>query len=408
MNTNRILQRTEPLSIAQTPFIKEMETDEESETEEDYKRRREFIHAYLTMDNENEQVKREETETEGDTVGTPEEQKKKLIQAYLTSAMEEEETPEELNERRKLIHAYSKCTMDNNEEQIEQDEVDTYLRTSAEEEQKSSMEEEYNKEEPFEEYDKDEPFEENDDEGKWMTQFSYPTEEEENALFIAFMTGNVEDQKTWINAKMNLARATTDKETRRREKEILDRIIPTEIVDLDKVFEEEDEEETNDFSECRTYDQENEFSPTNHGIYSLLFSEEEKSDKFIDEHQEEEDAQPSKSLITSYRDHRRQDKETVYSLSSELDNQLIGAKYFTEQDACWGYDDEHIRDKDKWEMTKTNQGLFEPLVISSSPHSLTTSQTNTDEIFLNQKNEQLNTDNRDNDIQMKEQCYDFK
>src|SRR5271155_1346595 len=80
-----IIQRTEPLSTAQTPFIKEMETDEESETEEDYKRRREFIHAYLTMDNENEQVKREETETKGDTVETPEEQKKRLIQAYLTS-----------------------------------------------------------------------------------------------------------------------------------------------------------------------------------------------------------------------------------------------------------------------------------------------------------------------------------
>src|SRR5271168_1034501 len=98
---------------------------------------------------------------------------------------------------------------------------------------------------------------------------------------------NIENQKTWINTRMNLARTQTNKETRRREEEILDRIIPTEIVDLDKVFEEKDEEETNDFSECRTYDQENEFSPTNHGIYSLLFSEEEKSDEFIDEHQEE-------------------------------------------------------------------------------------------------------------------------
>jgi hypothetical protein len=77
------------------------------------------------------------------------------------------------------------------------------------------MEEEYDEEEPFEEYDKEEPFEENNNEGKWTTQFSYPTEEEENALFIGFMTGNVEDQKTWINAKMNLARATTNEETRR-------------------------------------------------------------------------------------------------------------------------------------------------------------------------------------------------
>src|SRR5271168_2377913 len=123
-----IKQRIKSQSIAQPTerTIEEMETDEESETEEDYKRRREFIHAYLTMDNEDKQVNHEETETEGDIVGTPEEQKKRLIQACLTSTMEEEETAEELNERRKLIHAYSKHTMDNDEEQTEQDEIDTY------------------------------------------------------------------------------------------------------------------------------------------------------------------------------------------------------------------------------------------------------------------------------------------
>src|SRR5271168_2202686 len=89
----------------------------------------------------------------------------------------------------------------------------------------------------------------------------YPTEEEENALFIVFMTGNVEDQKTWINANMNLARASPNEETRRREEEILDRIIPTEI--MDKAFEEEDEEEIDNLSECQPYnlpeDQEEDF-----------------------------------------------------------------------------------------------------------------------------------------------------
>src|SRR5271168_377334 len=104
--------------------------------------------------------------------------------------------------------------MDNNEEQTEQDEIDTYLRTSTEEEQKPSTWEEYDEDEPFEEYDKDESLKENDDKGKWTTQFSYPTKEE-NTLFIAFMTGNVEDQKTWINAKKNLARTSTNEETRR-------------------------------------------------------------------------------------------------------------------------------------------------------------------------------------------------
>src|SRR6202522_631601 len=136
-----IKQRIESQSITQTPFIEEMESDEEDQ----------------------------KTETEEDTIDTPEEQKKRLIQAYLTSTMEKEETAEEQNERRKLIHAYSKCTMDNNDEQIEQDETEMYLRTSTEEEQKPSTWEEYNEEEPFEKYDKDESFKENDNEGKWPT-----------------------------------------------------------------------------------------------------------------------------------------------------------------------------------------------------------------------------------------------
>src|ERR1700678_296539 len=405
-----IIQRTEPLSTAQTPFIKEMETDEESETEEDYKRRREFIHAYLTMDNKNKQVKQEETETDEGIIGTPEEQKERLLHAYLTSTMEKEETTEELNERRKLIHAYSKRTMDNDEEQTEQDEIDTYLRTSTEEKQKPLTWEEYDEEEPFEEYDEDESFKENDDEGKWTTQFSYPTEEEENALFIAFMTGNVEDQKTWINAKMNLARATTNEETRRREKEILDRIIPTEIMNLDESFGEGDEEEMDDLSECRTHGQEDESSPMNHGIYSLLFSEEEKSDKFIDEHREEEDAQPSKPLITSYQDHGRQDEETVNSssLTTEPNEQLDKARYFTELDVRWKYDDRHTEDEDQWKINfETNQKLFEPMVILSRLYSPTTSQVKTDEIFRDQKDEHQIIVNMDYDIQTKGQDTEY-
>src|SRR6202522_4614190 len=181
-----------------------------------------------------------------------------------------------------------------------------YLRTSTEEEQKPSTWEEYDKEEPLEEYEEDKSFK-NDDEGKWTTQFSYPTEEEENALFIAFMTGNVEDQKTWINAKMNLARATTDEETRTREKEILDRIIPTGIMDLDKPFEEEDEEEMDDLSKCRTYDhnmnQEEDFAWKDYQVYSSSLSKQEKPDEFVDENTEEEDIQSLESLNISYQNH---------------------------------------------------------------------------------------------------------
>src|SRR6202522_679639 len=197
-----IMQRTEPLSTAQTPFIKEMETDEESETEEDYKRRREFIHAYLTMDNEDKQVNHRETETDEGIIGTPEEQKRRLLHAYLTSTMEKEENErEEQNNRRELLHVYSKRMMDNDEVQTEQDETDTYLRASMEEEQEPSTWEEYDEEEPFEENDEDESSKENDDEGKWMTQFSYPTKEEEDALFIVFMSGTVEDQQNGSTRK---------------------------------------------------------------------------------------------------------------------------------------------------------------------------------------------------------------
>src|ERR1700678_902345 len=223
-----IILKTEPLSIAQTqtPFIEEMESDQEDQ----------------------------EIETEEEFVETTEEQeeRRRLIHAYLTSTMEKEGNErEEQNNRRELLHAYSKLTMDNDNKQIELDKTETYLGTSTEEEQKPLTWEEYKKDEPFEEYNKDEPFKENDDEGKWTTQFSYPTKEEENTLFIAFMTGNVEDQKTWINAKMNLTRTQTNQEIRRREEEILDRIIPTEIMDLDETFE---EEETDDLSECQPYD----------------------------------------------------------------------------------------------------------------------------------------------------------
>src|ERR1700678_2957347 len=330
------------------------EEDQETETEGDTVetpeiQKERLIHAYLTMDNENEQEKQKEPETNKGIIGTPEEQKERLLHAYLTSTMEKEEQ----NNRRELLHMYSKRTMDNDEVQTEQDETDTYLRTSMEEVQEPSTWEEYDEEEPLEGYDKDEPFEENDDEGKWTTQFSYPTEEEENTLFIVFMTGNVEDQKTWINAKMNLARATTNKETRRREEEILNRINPTEIVDSDEAFSKEDKEETDDLSENRPYDltmdQEEDLISKNYQIYPSSLLEQEKSDEFIEENTEEEDIQSLESLNISYRNHRRQDEETVDSLSltTESDGQLEKARYFSELDMCWKYNNKRIVDEDQ-------------------------------------------------------------
>src|ERR1700678_2937352 len=331
------------------------------------------------MDNKDEQVNYKETKTDEGIIGTPEEQKERLIHAYLTMEKDKNEQ-EEPNRRRELIHAYSKRTMDNDKEQTEQDETDTYLRTSMEEEQEPSTWEEYNEEEPLEGYDKDDPCEENDDEGKWTTQFSYPTKEEENALFIAFMTGNVEDQKTWINAKMNLARATTDEETRKREKEILDRIIPTEIKDLDEPFEEEDEEETDDLSECRTYDHDmnQEEDSADYQIYPFSLPEREKSDEFIDENTEEEDIQSLESLNISYRNHERQGEKTVNSLRTKPDERLHKARYFSVRYEHWKYDDGHTEDENQWRINfGIDQELFDPTDIFSSPYNPpTTSRTN--------------------------------
>src|SRR5271168_2749767 len=105
-----IRQRIESQSIAQTqtPFIEEMELDEEDQ----------------------------EIETEEEFVETTEEQeeRRRLIHAYLTSTMEKEGNREEQqNNRRELLHAYSKFTMDNDNKQTEQDKTETYLRTSMEE-----------------------------------------------------------------------------------------------------------------------------------------------------------------------------------------------------------------------------------------------------------------------------------
>src|SRR5271168_2954961 len=146
---------------------------------------------------------------------------------------------------------------------------------------------------------------------------------------------------------MNLARASTNEETRRREEEILDRIIPTGIMDLDEDF---DEEETDNLSECRTYnhDMDQEEDSIDYQVYPFSLSEQEKSDKFIDKDTEEEDIQSLESLNISYLNHGRQDEETVYPLS-ELDdsNQLERAKCFTKQNVQWGYDNKHIKEEDK-------------------------------------------------------------
>ncbi|VDC04290.1 unnamed protein product [Peniophora sp. CBMAI 1063] len=51
-------------------------------------------------------------------------------------------------------------------------------------------------------------------------------------------------------------------------------------------------------------------------------------------------------------------------LIQELLHKLKGARYFTKLDVCWGYNNVHIKEGDKWKATfRINMGLFEPTVM---------------------------------------------
>src|SRR6202522_519669 len=190
----------------------------------------------------------------------------------------------------------------------------------------------------------------------------------------------------------------------------MDRIIPTEIMDLDEPFEEEDEEEMDDLSECRTYahDMNREENSADYQIYPFSLSEQEKTDEFTDENTGEEDIQSSESLNISYQNHRRQDEETVNSLSltTEPDGQLDKARYFSELDVCWKYDDRHTEDENQWRINfGTDQELFDPTDIFSSPYNPpTTSRTKMKEETT--ENTRCVTERtRDNDLFTKPEDY---
>ena len=70
-------------------------------------------------------------------------------------------------------------------------------------------------------------------------------------------------------------------------------------------------------------------------------------------------------------------------LIPELIAKLRGAKYFTKLDVCWGFNNVHIKEGDKWKATfRTNRGLFEPLVMFfGRTNSPATFQTMMDNIF---------------------------
>jgi len=74
------------------------------------------------------------------------------------------------------------------------------------------------------------------------------------------------------------------------------------------------------------------------------------------------------------------------------------AKYFMKLDFCWGYNNVCIKEGDKWKATfRTNQGLFEPLVMFFSlTNSPATFQVMMNDIFKELINEGVVTIYMDN------------
>ena len=70
-------------------------------------------------------------------------------------------------------------------------------------------------------------------------------------------------------------------------------------------------------------------------------------------------------------------------LISKLVSQLCGAKYFTKLKVCWGFNNVHIKPRDKWKAAFCiNRDLFEPLMMFfRMTNSPTTFQTMMNKVF---------------------------
>ena len=118
-------------------------------------------------------------------------------------------------------------------------------------------------------------------------------------------------------------------------------------------------------------------------LYPLNCQEQEQLDTFLKENLETSRIQLSKSPLASpfffmkkkdrslrpVQDYQKLNEMRVKNnyplpLISELIDQLLGSKIFSKMDIQWGYNNIQIKEGDEWKAAfKTNQGLFEPLVM---------------------------------------------
>jgi len=139
-------------------------------------------------------------------------------------------------------------------------------------------------------------------------------------------------------------------------------------------------------------------------VYPLSPVEQKELDAFLEENLRTGRIHPSKSPMAApvffikkkdsslqlVQDYRALNSMTVKNkyplpLISELVSQLCEARYFTKLDVRWGFNNVCIKPGDEWKAAfQTNQGLFEPLVMSfGMTNSLATFQTMMNDIFRN-------------------------
>jgi hypothetical protein len=124
-------------------------------------------------------------------------------------------------------------------------------------------------------------------------------------------------------------------------------------------------------------------SPGFHKVYPMTLTEQTEMDTFLEEALATGCIRQSKSplgapvffikkkdgklrFIQDYRALNAITRKNHYPLPliDDLIHRLQDAHYFTKLDVCWGYNNVHIREGDKWKAVFcTNRGLFEPLVM---------------------------------------------
>jgi len=179
--------------------------------------------------------------------------------------------------------------------------------------------------------------------------------------------------------------------------------LPAYVVEFQSVFTKED---FDILLEHRKWDHAIELipgaEPKSSKVYPLSPLEQTELDAFLEENLRTGRIQPFKSPIVApvffikkkdgsiwlVQDYCALNAVTVKNkyplpLISELVSQLRRAKYFTKLDVQWGFNNVHIKPRDKWKAAfHTNHGLFEPLMMFfGMTNSSATFQTMMNDIF---------------------------